>query len=133
MSVFSFNMRCIGLELQTSVLLEYLFLIRVLINRAISITGKLSWTLSSFIKMCQIPQSLEQSSNNGKRDPTSWLYTNMCQRISLLISTCSVRKYSNKGLHISSLPTTWAEPRLGSGSYTVVRHGEVKYVLLYNK
>lgn len=106
MSVFSFNMRCIGLELQTSVLLEYLFLIRVLINRAISITGKLSWTLSSFIKMCQIPQSLEQSSNNGKRDPMSWLYTNMCQRISLLISTCSVRKYSNKGLHISSLPTT---------------------------
>lgn len=64
-------MRHASLESQTFVLFKYLFLIRVLIKRVISVAGKLSWTLSSFIKMCQIPQSLEQSSNNGKRDPVS--------------------------------------------------------------
>lgn len=98
LTVSSFSMRLMRLELQTFVLVEYLFLIRVLINCAISVAGKLSWTLSSFIKMCQIPQSLEQSSNNGKRDPVSWMYTNMCQRRCLLISTCAVIKHSKQGV-----------------------------------
>lgn len=98
LTVFSFSMRHSRLELQTFVPLEYLFLIRVLIKCAISVAGKLSWTLSSFIKMCQIPQSLEQSSNNGKRDPVSWIYTSMWQRRCLLISTCAAIKYSKQGV-----------------------------------
>lgn len=133
LTVSSFSMRHLRLELQTFVLLAYLFLIRVLIKCAISVAGKLSWTLSPFIKMCQIPQSLEQSSNNGKRDPESWIDTNMCQRRCLLITICSDKVQQTRGYTFPHFLLPKQSPWLHSGSCTVVRHGKVKYTLLYNK
>lgn len=134
LTVSSFSMRHTRLELQTFVLLEYLFLIRVLIKCAISVAGKLSWTLPSFIKMCQIPQSLEQSSNNGKRDPCILnIHEPVPKKMFVNKYSCSDKVQQTRGYAFPHFVLPQQSPWLHSGSCTVVRHGKVKYPLLYNK